>query len=49
MEGKGEGFEGYTWAEWRAGVRDQRGDLAVFDWSFLEDAWRGFGEGVGRG
>lgn len=45
------GFAGHTWAEWRRGVRDPRtGDVAFFDWSFVEDPWVGVGGGrIGRG
>ncbi|KAL8696963.1 MAG: hypothetical protein Q9201_007390 [Fulgogasparrea decipioides] len=35
------GFENHTWAEWKSGVRDEKGDLAFFDWSFVEDPWEG--------
>lgn len=40
--GTQDGFEGYTWHEWRKGVRDSRGDMAFYDASFVEDPWRGF-------
>ncbi|KAL8659404.1 MAG: hypothetical protein Q9226_000431 [Calogaya cf. arnoldii] len=36
-----DGFEGHTWNEWRKGVRDERGDTAFYDASFVEDPWRG--------
>ncbi|KAL8728951.1 MAG: hypothetical protein Q9166_005046 [cf. Caloplaca sp. 2 TL-2023] len=36
--GKG-GFERHSWAEWKKGVRDERGDLAIYDRSFVEDPW----------
>ncbi|KAL8804218.1 MAG: hypothetical protein Q9182_002672 [Xanthomendoza sp. 2 TL-2023] len=34
-----DGFEGHSWAEWKRGVRDERGDLVIFDGSFVEDPW----------
>lgn len=40
--GMQDGFEGYTWHEWRKGVRDSRGDMAFYDASFVEDPWRRF-------
>ncbi|KAI4234826.1 MAG: hypothetical protein LQ349_003545 [Xanthoria aureola] len=40
--GTQDGFEGYTWHEWRKGVRGERGDMAFYDASFVEDPWRGF-------
>ncbi|CAO1600720.1 hypothetical protein XANCAGTX0491_004402 [Xanthoria calcicola] len=40
--GTQDGFEGYTWSEWRKGVRGERGDVAFYDASFVEDPWRGF-------
>lgn len=39
--GAKDGFEGHTWNEWRKGVRDERGDMAFYDASFVEDPWRG--------
>ena len=36
------------WAALRSGVRDEHGDVAYFDWSFVEDPWAGPG-GRGRG
>ncbi|KAL8982582.1 MAG: hypothetical protein Q9205_002951 [Flavoplaca limonia] len=47
-----DGFEGHTWNEWRRGVRDEKGDMAFYDASFVEDPWRGLrrkttGHGVG--
>ncbi|KAL9002521.1 MAG: hypothetical protein Q9188_004544 [Gyalolechia gomerana] len=45
---RGDGFQGHSWKEWRDGVRDERGDVAFFDASFVEDPWRGLGsEGCG--
>jgi hypothetical protein len=29
------------WAALRRGVRNARGDMVYFDWSFLEDPWAG--------
>ncbi|KAI4185300.1 MAG: hypothetical protein L6R41_004214 [Letrouitia leprolyta] len=37
---KGGQFQGHSWKEWRQGVRDERGDMAYFDSSFVEDPWR---------
>ena len=37
------------WAALRKGVRDEQGDVAYFDWSFVEDPWEGLGSGGGRG
>ncbi|KAL8869643.1 MAG: hypothetical protein Q9174_004115 [Haloplaca sp. 1 TL-2023] len=36
-----DGFEGHTWQQWKSGIRNQHGDLAIFDWSFVEDPWAG--------
>ncbi|KAI4173541.1 MAG: hypothetical protein LQ343_002879 [Gyalolechia ehrenbergii] len=45
---RGAGFQGHSWKEWREGVKDERGDVAFFDASFVEDPWRGLGsEGCG--
>ena len=46
-----DGFEGHTWNEWRRGVRNEKGDMAFYDASFVEDPWRGLraktkGDGV---
>lgn len=32
-------FDGYTWAQWKQGVRDKKGDMAFYDASFVEDPW----------
>ncbi|KAM0797940.1 hypothetical protein BDR22DRAFT_914402 [Usnea florida] len=53
QEGKGKGSGGggrgedgeWDWQALRMGVRDQRGDVAFYDKSFVEDPWRGFGAG----
>ncbi|KAL8997790.1 MAG: hypothetical protein Q9169_003039 [Polycauliona sp. 2 TL-2023] len=36
-----DGFEGHTWNEWRKGVTNERGDIAFYDASFVENPWRG--------
>ncbi|KAI4216336.1 MAG: hypothetical protein LQ351_001346 [Letrouitia transgressa] len=40
-EGEGGGFEGYTWSQWKRGVRVENGDVAFYDESFVEDPWEG--------
>lgn len=35
------GFQGHSWRDWRMGVRYERGDVAFFDGSFVEDPWEG--------
>ncbi len=45
-----DGFEGHTWNEWRRGVRNEKGDMAFYDASFVEDPWRGLrGKTTGDG
>ncbi|KAI4164535.1 MAG: hypothetical protein LQ342_001848 [Letrouitia transgressa] len=47
-EGEGGGYGGYTWSQWRTGVRVENGDVAFYDESFVEDPWEGLrdrGEG----
>ncbi|KAL8674463.1 MAG: hypothetical protein Q9168_001128 [Polycauliona sp. 1 TL-2023] len=45
-----DGFEGHTWNEWRKGVRNERGDMAFYDATFVEDPWRGLkAKAGGRG
>lgn len=46
-EGGGKRGDGeWDWRALRTGVRDQRGDVAFYDASFVEDPWRGLrGEG----
>ncbi|KAL8681846.1 MAG: hypothetical protein Q9186_002078 [Xanthomendoza sp. 1 TL-2023] len=34
-----DGFEGYSWVEWKKGVLDERGDMVIYDKSFVEDPW----------
>ena len=31
----------YDWHALRRGIRDENGDVAYFDWRFVEDPWRG--------
>ncbi|MCJ1455624.1 hypothetical protein MMC28_005979 [Mycoblastus sanguinarius] len=40
----------WDWQALRRGVRDERGDMAIYDARFVEDPWRGLlqGKGVGR-
>ncbi|KAL9040169.1 MAG: hypothetical protein Q9214_004592, partial [Letrouitia sp. 1 TL-2023] len=47
-EGEGVGYGGYTWSQWKTGVRVENGDVAFYDESFVEDPWEGLrdrGEG----
>ncbi len=44
-----EGFEGHTWAEWKRGIRNERGDMAFYDASFVEDPWRNLRAKTGGG
>lgn len=48
--GAKDGFEGHTWNEWRRGVRNEKGDMAYYDASFVEDPWKGLrGKTSGNG
>lgn len=38
----------WDWHALRKGVLDERGDVAFYDGSFVEDPWRGLGAGNGR-
>ncbi|KAL8914821.1 MAG: hypothetical protein Q9171_000657 [Xanthocarpia ochracea] len=44
-----EGFEGHTWSEWKRGIRNERGDMAFYDASFVEDPWRNLRAKTGGG
>ncbi|KAL8783518.1 MAG: hypothetical protein Q9213_004564 [Squamulea squamosa] len=44
-----DGFGGHTWNEWRKGVRNERGDMAFYDASFVENPWMNLGAKVGGG
>lgn len=40
----------WDWQALRRGVRDERGDMAFYEASFVEDPWRGLrGDGAARG
>ncbi len=47
-QGKRGGGE-WDWQALRRGVLDERGDVAYYDLSFVEDPWRGLGGSEGRG
>ncbi len=47
-QGKRGGGE-WDWQALRKGVLDERGDVAYYDLSFVEDPWRGLGGSEGRG
>ena len=38
----------WDWQALRKGVRDERGDVAFYEGSFVEDPWRGLEGGLGR-
>lgn len=40
-QGGAVGKEAYDWRALRKGVRDENGDVAYYDGSFVEDPWRG--------